>query len=197
MPVSNVEIVTYAVFSLGGASKVVDTEDVAIEAHTLAPTRFAWSKYPEQVNLELVRVFLSDAKKRSHGWLSGSGKDGWSLTPKGLKWAMENESRIRGAGSVARARRDRRSASPDERRWRREEQRLRSLPAAQAWLAERRSPTQAQAMEIFRIDSYVNAQMRDLKVTRLLEMFSQDRELLDFVKAAADALEFGGRNEGK
>lgn len=196
MPVSNVEIVTFAVFALGGASKVVDTEDIAIESHAIAPSRFAWTKYPDQVNLELVRVFLSDAKKKSHGWLAGTGKDGWSLTPKGLKWVKENEHRMRSTEFSSRARRDRRSASPDERRWRREELRLRSLPAARAWIESRRPPTSAEAMVVFRIDSYVNAQMRDLKITRLLELFAQEPDLLEFVQAAADAIQPGERHEG-
>ncbi len=73
-PLSNHEIVTVAVYILGGISGAVDTEDVAIKANELAPGRFSWKKYPTQVNLEVVRVYLSDAKKPSKGaYLLGSG----------------------------------------------------------------------------------------------------------------------------
>ena len=92
-----VEVVTLAVYLLGGDQRAIDTEDVAIEAHRLAPGRFAWRKYPDQVNLELVRVYLSDAKKPAKGeWLEGSGKDGWSLTPAGLRWAKEAARTVKG-----------------------------------------------------------------------------------------------------
>jgi len=82
------EIVTLAVYLLGGDQHAVDTEDAAIKTHELAPGRFAWRKYPEQINLELVRVYLSDAKKPEKGdLLVGSGRTGWSLTKAGLNWA--------------------------------------------------------------------------------------------------------------
>ena len=71
------QIVVLALYFLDGHSKRVDTEDVAIKSHELAPLRFAWAKYPEQVNLELIRVALSDAKKPEKGRLIvGSGRRG-------------------------------------------------------------------------------------------------------------------------
>ena len=36
------ELVTLAVYLLGGDQHAVDTEDVAIKAHELAPGRFSW-----------------------------------------------------------------------------------------------------------------------------------------------------------
>lgn len=60
---SNHEIVTLAVYLLGGEAKVIDTEDVAVKANEIAPGRFTWRKFPEQINIENVRTFLSDAKK--------------------------------------------------------------------------------------------------------------------------------------
>lgn len=56
------ELVTVAVYLLGGELRKIDTEDTAMKAHEIAPGRFAWRKYPGQINLELVRVALSDAK---------------------------------------------------------------------------------------------------------------------------------------
>ena len=81
------EVAAVALFLLGGATNVIDTEDIAVKAHAIAPGRFAWRKYPDLVNLELVRVALSDARKRENGALvSGKGKSGWSLTPAGARW---------------------------------------------------------------------------------------------------------------
>src|SRR5258708_38138453 len=92
---SQIDIVTLAVFLSGGDQHVVDTEDVAIEAHKLAPGIFCWRKYPEQINLELVRVVLSNHKKVGNGaLLTGSGKDGWMLSRVGLTWARRNSKKL-------------------------------------------------------------------------------------------------------
>ena len=59
---SNHEIVTLAVYLLGGDTQYVDTEDAAVKANELAPGRFTWRKYRDQINIENVRTFLSDAE---------------------------------------------------------------------------------------------------------------------------------------
>src|SRR5262245_10132144 len=116
---SQAELVTLAVYRLGGAQTVLDTEDVAMEAHRLAPGGFAWKKYPDQINLELIRVFLSDAAKSKIGLVIGSGRTGWRLTQRGLKWA-EQASKTFDESASARDRADSRAGSIDEQRWRRE-----------------------------------------------------------------------------
>lgn len=71
------QIVTLAVYLLGGDQQAVDTEDAAIKAHELAPGRFSWRKDPEQIHLELIRVYLSNAKEAHKGALVvGSGRTG-------------------------------------------------------------------------------------------------------------------------
>src|ERR671916_3010903 len=88
---SNMEVVVLAVYVLGGDQTPVDTEDAAMKANELAPGRFTWRKYPGQVSLEHVRVFLSDAKKPKYGsLLAGDGTKGWRLTPTGAAWASRN-----------------------------------------------------------------------------------------------------------
>lgn len=94
---SNHEIVTLAVYLLGGESRPIDTEDIAVKANKIAPGRFTWRKYPEQINIENVRTFLSDAKKPKNGhYLIGSGKEGWLLTEKGHAFARKQVSRLDG-----------------------------------------------------------------------------------------------------
>jgi hypothetical protein len=87
---SNHEIVTIAVYLLGGDTQRIETEDVAVKSNELAPGRFTWRKYPDQINIENVRTFLSDAKKPKNGsFLLGAGKDGWILTEAGLALAAK------------------------------------------------------------------------------------------------------------
>src|ERR1700746_2196465 len=105
---SQAELVTLAVYQLGGAQRAIDTEDVAVEAHRIAPGRFSWKKYPEQINLELIRVFLSDAKKNNNKLVIGSGRTGWRLTQRGLQWA-EKVSETAGQLDASRSRAQSRS----------------------------------------------------------------------------------------
>ena len=80
------DIVTLALYQLGGGSTPFDTEDVAVKASELAREAFAWKKYEGQINLEMVRICLSDAKKPEKGArVIGTGNKGWSLTADGVK----------------------------------------------------------------------------------------------------------------
>ena len=58
-------MVIFAVYLLGGGQKFVDTEDIAKKADQMSPGNFSWRKYQDQINLELIRVFLSNAKKEN------------------------------------------------------------------------------------------------------------------------------------
>src|SRR4051794_12358128 len=92
---ANHEVVTLAVYLLGGDRGAVGTEDVAKKANELAPGRFTWRKYKDQINLEVVRVYLSDAKKKAKGaYLIGSGNTGWSLSEAGLRFAGQRVSAL-------------------------------------------------------------------------------------------------------
>jgi hypothetical protein len=100
---SNHEIVTLAVYLLGGDSKRIDTEDVAVKANELAPGRFAWRKYPNQINIENVRTFLSDAKKPKNGAYtlsSGTISNGIVTVPKGMKQHLSGPYELRVAGGA-------------------------------------------------------------------------------------------------
>ena len=88
---SNHEIVTLAVYLLGGDAQYVDTEDAAVKANELAPGRFTWRKYRDQINIDTVRKRLWDAATPEKGaYLAGSEKKGWMLTTAGLNFATKN-----------------------------------------------------------------------------------------------------------
>jgi len=177
---SQVEVVTLALFRLGGAHRAIDTEDVAMEAHRLAPGRFSWKKYPQQINLELIRVFLSDAAKKKNDFVIGSGRSGWRLTQRGLKWA-EEASKTVDEFAPARDRAQSRAGSIDEQRWRRERSRIVATRAWQLWTSGVRTIPVADAKQVFRIDSYAHGGLRETKITRLRAMFSDDQELIPFL----------------
>lgn len=171
---ANHEIVTLAVYVLGGRTRAVDTEDIAVKANELAPGRFVWRKYPDQINLEIIRVYLSDAKKDAKGlYLSGSGTDGWLLTERGLTFA---EKHAKALGSVDLSRE---TIDPRERSWRRGERaRLLSSVAFRKVLAgEINAVSEAEAEAFFRVDAYVAPDMRQRRITRIANAFRDDPTL--------------------
>jgi hypothetical protein len=178
---SQTEVVTLATYLLGGAQKAIDTEDIAVEAHRLAPGRFSWKKYPDQINLELIRVYLSDAKKSDKGvLLLGSGRTGWRLTQSGLKWAERAAQNFENI-QINRTRAQLRSGSIDEQRWRRERSRIQATQAWKMWAEGKRDIPPAEAKAIFRIDSYAKGDLREAKITRVRSLFLEDEELGPFL----------------
>lgn len=179
-PLSNMEIITLAVYLLGGESRYVDTEDIAVKANELAPGRFTWVKYPEQINIHTVKTHLWDAKSdRKRNLLLGSEKDGWILTPSGLELARNRKDAIKGLRPA------RKKLTLSERQWRRTE-RIRMLNSE----AYRKLTTVGdgavsleEAEAFFRLNTYVIGEARERKITRILNIFGDDEELGSAVKA--------------
>lgn len=85
---TNSDITVMAVYQLGGALRHIHLEDVAMKAAELSPRRFCWKKYPEQINLESVRISLKHELASTDRRVLGSIRDGWILTPEGLSWCI-------------------------------------------------------------------------------------------------------------
>lgn len=176
-----------AVYLLGGASRHLDTEDVAVKAFSLAPTMFGWQKYPQFPNLELVRVALSDAKKRKNGaLLSGSGREGWRLTTAGLDWASSEASETESAAKNRRTTR-RSAGSIDTVRKNRELARLHESFAWKLW-TQKSSISPPAAKELFRIDDYSSPKLIEGKIIRMQAMFQDIPELTRFLRAAGKVI---------
>lgn len=83
---SGKQLVALALFRLGAAEHAVDTEDLAIQVSEIAPGRFSWRKYPEQINLDAVRQRAADLVREDPPLAAGGVADGWMLTPAGMAW---------------------------------------------------------------------------------------------------------------
>jgi hypothetical protein len=168
---ANHQIVVIAAYLLGGDSHRVDTEDVAVRANELAPGRFTWRKYPEQINIDTVRKRLWDAcNPEKGGYISGSERDGWLLTEAGVSFARENVDTVPGS---------KKRASLRERAWLKSERER--LLSSDAFLKYKDSGeiaiTKRDAESFFRIDNYVRAEAREQKLLRILNAFGEDSEL--------------------
>lgn len=180
---ANHEIVVLAVYLLGGESQSVDTEDVAVKANQIAPSRFSWRKYPDQINIEAVRKRLWDATKPERGaFILGSERSGWSLTPKGLAFAKGS------VASLNSAQLSKKRLSLHEKQWRRAERgrMLTSDAYLKIQAAGADSVTAKEADHFFRIDDYVTGTPRDKKIARILNAFGDDPELGPVVRQLAD-----------
>ncbi len=188
---TNHEIVTLAVYLIGGDTQYVDTEDVAVKANEIAPSRFTWRKYPDQINIENVRAFLSDAKKdKNGGFLKGAGKDGWLLTENGVAFAQARLT------SLEHVDLSRERLSAKDRRWLQHERtRMLSSEAFEKFSAGMHDAiTLQEAESFFRLDVYVTGNAREDKIIRALNAFGNDPQLGVAVKALAEKARTEGKN---
>jgi hypothetical protein len=162
----------------------VDTEDIAMSAHRLAPGAFRWRKFPDQINLELVRVALVDASRaKGGGYVQGSGRNGWVLTDTGVGWMARTGNRLRaellGEGPQPTVNK------PEPRPQANQRSRLVKSDVFVAWTAGVRiSP--AQAASVFRADQYTPERTRMLKIRNLQAMFAGDPEIEQFLQEMGD-----------
>lgn len=182
---ANHEIVVIAAYLVGGDSNRVDTEDIAVKANEIAPGRFNWRKFPQQINIDTVRKRLWDARKPSKGgYILGSEKDGWVLTEAGVKFARKSADAITGS---------KKRLSLKERTWlRSERERLLSTDAFLKYSNQNKDMiTKRDAEGFFRIDNYVKGEAREQKILRILNAFGEDFELGPAVRRFAEIVRGG------
>ena len=145
----------------------------------LSPRMFSWRKYPEQVDKELVRVALSDARLKKC-WVVGShDKGGWLLTPAGKEFAQRTGA-MRGLPAPSR------STQRDSIRQERERARLMTSAAYERFLTDGvDGVSRDEADAFFRINVYVEGQARERKIARIENQFSNDPVLGDVVRQLA------------
>ena len=188
------DVVVLAVYMLGGDRKSIDTEEMAVKCHELAPGMFSWQKYPEQINLELVRVRLSEAKNPKCGaLLTGSGRQGWRLSTKGLRWATSHGKDLL-RGGLQWNTESRKAGSVDTVRKRREKTRLLASPAWKNW-SDGQPISVRDARDLFRIDEYSTGKMLEIKMVRLQSLFEDEEAMSRFLKETGNLVLETGESE--
>ena len=179
--ISAVEIVTIILHLLGGQTRSIDTEDIAIKAADLAPGRFAWRKYPQHIDLQAVRFALENAKRPYCAYVIGTGNEGWMLTETGASFASRNADQLQTAVSGGQ-----RESQADKKWRRRERSRMLNTEAfAKYGAGQVDEITPQEAAAFFRVDEYVTGQLRERKITRLLSGFQAETEFGPAVRAIA------------
>lgn len=186
---TNSQLVTLAVYRLGGAATPVDTEDIAVEASALAPGRFAWKKYPDRIDLILVRVSLNDACRAEPPLLTGSIRRGYMLTTNGLEWAPSRDAQL-GATAPPPPRRHAVEADME-----RERERLRRSRAYGKYVSGRSQEiTELDFQEFARVNDYFQEPQRQKRYTRISNAVEGD----DTLKRVWDTLQekfVGGKQQ--
>jgi len=170
-----------AIYLIGGDSLYTDTEDIAIKVNEIAPGRFTWQKYKQQINIENVRKRLSDAIKKEHGsYIIGSTKKGWLLTENGLRFAKQRVMDLNGIGLSP-------STRNREMLWQnREKARMLGTKALEKLnTINAEAVTVQEAEAFFMVDDYVTGKAREKKLDRIIKTFGEDPELGQAVKILA------------
>ena len=63
--ITSQRLAAVALLQLEGATRAVDTEDLAMKMAALAPDRFRWKKYPEQIDDQCTSPIDGIAQNRS------------------------------------------------------------------------------------------------------------------------------------
>jgi hypothetical protein len=179
---ANHEIVVVAAFLAGAQAESADTEDIAVKANGLAPGRFSWRKYKDQINIDSVRKRLWDATKpEKGGYLIGSERTGWRLTKAGYDFARQHMKKDFGAQpKKERASLTERSAQT------REIKRMLMEVAFQKYIdAQLSTVTKHEAERFFRIDDYVTGKTRVAKIERFRIMASTHKKLSGAIDSLA------------
>lgn len=177
---ANHEIVVVAAYMAGADATAADTEDIAVQANKLAPGRFSWRKYKEQINIDTVRKRLWDATKQEKGaYLIGSEKAGWRLTKAGFDFA-QGQITSGGADQPARAR----ASQSEKANQLRELKRMIGEEAYQKLQDGRPAEiTKSELERFFRIDDYVTGKARTAKLERFRILADGHDELLTAINS--------------
>lgn len=176
------EIVALAAHLAGGHRQRVDTEDVAMKANEIAPGRFSWRKYRDQIDLELIYKHLWDLTKPDKGgYVAGSKNEGWLMTLAGTEFAERALVRLKNLRPAVEKR------PKNEENWiRRERSRMQGEAAYDKVLGGREAEiTQTEAERFFRLDDYVIGAARARKIQQAEIDFRNDAELGPVVKKLA------------
>jgi hypothetical protein len=98
---ANWEIFIVALSRVGGNREMTDVETAFVEAHKLAPDRFAWRTKRDLPEYKKLSKALRDADANGQQLMTGTS-DGHKrqLTAQGLTWIENNQHRLKGLGDT-------------------------------------------------------------------------------------------------
>ena len=193
---SNQEIVTIALYNLGGGIGSFDIETIATEADKLAPGRFRWKTNPDMISDSNTWDALSNARAKKYVFQQKKIKDtdkqtkdtdNYLLTEEGIKFAQQNlkkakifdQSKIRIA--VSKEIYDNTKA------------RLQSSVAYKKLKENKINEiTKREYYDFFRLNDYMKIEQKNQKIQKMKNLFISDKDFKKIIDQIANTQLNGG-----
>ena len=178
--IKNIELVTIALYEIGGANKTKDTEDIAVKADEIDDERFKWKnkKYKEYIDKGLILDSLKAAKNRVIGsFLKGNDEKGWSLTTTGLEFCKNSKHKFNGVVV-----RKKRLTKIEKNYLLREENRILNTDAYNKFNNDKKEEiNQTDIKKLFKIDDYTTIKDIEKRILKLLDNFPEQHPIYQII----------------
>ena len=178
--IKNIELVTIALYELGGARKFIDTEDIAVRADGIDNERFKWrnKKYKFYIDKGLIIESLNAARVRKIGaFVKGNDKQGWILTTIGLEFCKLSKHKFNG-----KIIRKKRLSKIEKKYLLREENRIVNTDAYRKFTDnDNKNITENDIKILFKVNDYTSLKDLDKRIIDLLDNFKDQDKIYQLI----------------
>ena len=177
--IKNIELVTIALYELGGARKFIDTEDIAVQADHIDSERFKWrnKKYKEFIDKGLIIESLNAARVRKIGpFIKGNDKQGWILTTEGLNFCKLSKYKFNG-----KIIKKKRLSKIEKKYLLREENRIVNTDAYRKFMDNNNNITENDIKILFKVNDYTSLKDLDKRIIDLLDNFKDQDKIYQLI----------------
>ena len=178
--IKNIELVTIALYELGGARKFIDTEDIAVRADGIDNERFKWrnKKYKFYIDKGLIIESLNAARVRKIGaFVKGNDKQGWILTTIGLEFCKLSKHKFNG-----KIIRKKRLSKIEKKYLLREENRIVNTDAYRKFMDnDNKNITENDIKILFKVNDYTSLKDLDKRIIDLLDNFKDQDKIYQLI----------------
>ena len=188
---SNQEIVTIALYNLGGGIGSFDIETIAKEADKLAPGRFRWKTDPDMISDSNTWDALSNARKKKFILQQAQEKntDSYLLTEEGIKFSKDNIKKVKAfdQGKIR--------IAVSKEIFDNTKARLQSSKAYKKVLENKITEISSREYnDFFRLNDYMKSNQKTEKIQKIKNLFISDKEFKKIIDQVADSQSKGGNN---
>ena len=171
---SNQEIVTIALYNLGGGIGSFSIELIATESDKLAPGRFRWKTNPEMISDSNTWDALSNDRKKKYILQQAQEKntDSYMLTEEGIKFAKQNLNKIKNFDQS-------KVRIPVSRElYDNTKSRLQATEAYKKMTSNRANEISSREYnDFFRLNNYMKNTQKNEKIQKIKNLFLADKEI--------------------
>jgi integrase len=187
---SNQEIVTIALYNLGGGIGSFDIESIAKEADKIAPGRFRWRTDPNIISDSNTWDALSNARKKKYILQQAQEKntDSYLLTEEGIKFSKNNIKKIKSfdQGKIR--------IAVSKEIFDNTKARLQSSIAYKKVLENKINEISSREFnDFFRLNDYMKKNQKNEKIQKIKNLFISDKEFKKIIDLIAET-QNGGKN---